>query len=139
MTEHELDDVTDDIQWVDTLVADVRETTKRTADGMDELAGQVVDLGGCVSHLATTVAHMAETVARTKESATDARHGAVAMDWFWRRCKAVLAAPRRLATAGAVTWVGFGSVANPVCSIEQKAGDDHWHRAERLAKAGDDE
>lgn len=100
--------------WVDKLMESARESTRATADGLTEMAGDVACVGGAVAKLADAVTRMAATCERTQTHAVDAKHTVTAADWFWRQVKSALVGHKKAVAGGAAAiWFGFGSPAVP--------------------------
>ncbi len=132
--------------FVDALLRSASESATRTAEGIDEMGGQVCELGGAVAKLAGVVERMAGAVSRTRAHADETRHAVGAAEWFWRKVKAVLSANRKALVGGAVAvclglGVGPAGGGKPP-SIDGKAdvaGDVHsamvggrWADADRI-------
>jgi hypothetical protein len=161
MFEIEDDDATTPAQWVDTLIADARESASAVVRETDQQAADVAELGGLVTHMAKTIGRMAETVQRTHAAATNTKHAITAADWFWRKVKAMATVPRRLAAGGACLACGLSGhvtgtpTAHPtavslpigkdvnherllaVTCLLRNDGESHWQMSQLKAVQGD--
>jgi hypothetical protein len=155
----ELDNGPTPDEWVSVLIGDARESAKATVDGIDRQAGHIADAGSLVAKLADVVTRMAKTVDKTRQSATATKNAVTAVDWFWRQCKLVITAHRKLIAGGACLAVGIGGHSEkrvfttekiPAVAVAQACEDElhqwgsspdsefHWHMAQVRHDQGDE-